>query len=93
MPLLLNKRVNCNQELFLISLPGYLLQYDKSLNMTLIWSRLKCSNEFPNCEDAICVNNLHYFERYVDKSWGQLNHCFNHLKHIKEVLYVYYATP
>ena len=33
------------------------------------------SHEFPTCEDVIFVYNLHYFEKYFDKSWGQLNHC------------------
>ena len=35
-PLLLNKRVNCKQELFFISLPGYLLHMLTLLHATFV---------------------------------------------------------
>ena len=37
MPLLLNKRVNCKQELFLISLPGYLLQMSGDVSYLMLF--------------------------------------------------------
>ena len=35
-PLLLNKRLNCNQELFLVSLPGYLLHLCNKITLLIM---------------------------------------------------------